>query len=245
MIKEGDDDEEDEEQIRLLRRLWTQLIATGCVFATKLVNTNCAEKSLTLLQNVRDLAHTEDRNLSSVRRDVIPFIHDTLGMYYYKRNKYEAGLEYVRRALRLHQNREDWIGVSKCRLHEAALLGRMRKYKKALKCLGYVISNMESGKLESSTISQAERLCMVAVCYHNIAALEIQLENFQQACIASQNARRLARLCLSFSNRWLKQFDATHRNALVAMISAREMREVFSSAEEKEYFSSLATAYYS
>ena len=242
MIKE--DDEEDEEQIRLLRRLWTQLIATGCVFATKLVNTNCAEKSLTLLQNVRDLAHTEDRNLSPVRRDVIPFIHDTLGMYYYKRNKYEAGLEYVRRALRLHQNREDWIGVSKCRLHEAALLGRMRKYKKALKCLGYVISNMESGKLESSTISQAERLCMVAVCYHNIASLEIQLENFQQACIASQNARRLARLCLSFSNRWLKQFDATHRNALVAMISAREMREVFSSAEEKEYFSSLATAYY-
>jgi len=111
--------------------------------------------------------------------------------------------------------------------------------------LGVVISNMESGKLESSTTSQAERLCMVAVAYHNIAALEIQLENFQQACIASQNARRLARLCLSFSNRWLKQFDATHRNALVAMISAREMREVFSSNEERDYFESLATAYYS
>ena len=144
----------------------------------------------------------------------------------------------------LYKNNEDWIGVSKCRLHEAAVLGRMRKHKKALKCLGFVISDMESGKLESSTISQAERLCMVTICYHNIAALEIQLENFQQACIASQNARRLARLCLSFSNRWLKQLDATHRNALVAMISAREMREVFSSVEEKEYFSSLATAYY-
>ena len=127
LVKNSSIDEEDEEQVLLLRRLWIQLIATGCVFATKLVNSGSNEKSLTLLQEIRDLAHTEDRNLSPVKRDVMPFIHDTLSMYYYKRSKYEAGLEYVRRALRVYQSREDWIGASKCRLHEAALLARLRK----------------------------------------------------------------------------------------------------------------------
>jgi len=127
LVKNSSIDEEDEEQVLLLRRLWIQLIATGCVFATKLVNSGSNEKSLTLLQEIRDLAHTEDRNLSPVKRDAMPFIHDTLSMYYYKRSKYEAGLEYVRRALRVYQSREDWIGASKCRLHEAALLARLRK----------------------------------------------------------------------------------------------------------------------
>ena len=47
--------------------------------------------------------------------------------------------------------------------------------------------------------------------YHNLAVAQLALENFQQACVSSQNARRLARLSLSYSNRWMLRFDATHR----------------------------------
>lgn len=32
--------------------------------------------------------------------------------------------------------------------------------------------------------------------------------------MSSQNARRLARLCLSYSNRWLHSFEGTHKLAL-------------------------------
>ena len=38
--------------------------------------------------------------------------------------------------------------------------------------------------------------------------------------MASQNARRLARLCLSVSTRWLNQFEGTHKSAVSRMVSS-------------------------
>ena len=35
-----------------------------------------------------------------------------------------------------------------------------------------------------------------------------------EACVSAQNARRLARLCLSYSTRFLKNFEYTHQVAL-------------------------------
>ncbi len=35
--------------------------------------------------------------------------------------------------------------------------------------------------------------------------------------MSSQNARRLARLCLSYSNRWLHSFEGTHKLALAEL----------------------------
>ena len=37
------------------------------------------------------------------------------------------------------------------------------------------------------------------------------LGHFEEAVVSAQNARRLARLCLSYSNRWLEAFENTHR----------------------------------
>ena len=38
--------------------------------------------------------------------------------------------------------------------------------------------------------------------------------------MSTQNARRLARLCLSYSNRWLHSFEGTHKLALAELARA-------------------------
>lgn len=55
---------------------------------------------------------------------------------------------------------------------------------------------------------------LVAVTYHNIAVQQIILGHIGDACISSQNARRLARNCLSLSNRYVVSFEDTHMKAL-------------------------------
>lgn len=231
-------------QSALVQRLWRQLVASGCVFATNLVKDGAHGRALAMLEHMRELADSEDPVLRSCRRDLLPFVYDTYAFYYYRRRKTEAGMDYLDRAMRFHVAGKRWTHVAQCRLHRAALLGQLGKHAAAVECLGHVIADVENGKLEDPSCSRGESLCLVAVCYHNIATLEIYLENFQQACIASQNARRLARLCLTYSNRWLKHFDATHRNALIAMVSAKEMRDAFSSDTQKGYFGALAKGLY-
>ena len=72
---------------------------------------------------------------------------------------------------------------------------------------GQVLMMVEDGRLESGGAS-AQKICLVAVTYHNIAAEQLLLSRIHEACVSSQNARRLARLSLSYSNRWLPTFEA-------------------------------------
>lgn len=65
--------------------------------------------------------------------------------------------------------------------------------------------------LESAS---AKQLASVAVCYHNLAAVQMKLQVSDLACKSSQNARKIARLCLSVSNRWLPVFQRTHEMCL-------------------------------
>ncbi|CAN0344783.1 unnamed protein product, partial [Hapterophycus canaliculatus] len=46
---------------------------------------------------------------------------------------------------------------------------------------------------------------------------QLILRHAGEACMSSQNARRLARLCLSYSNRWLHSFEGTHKLALAEL----------------------------
>ena len=62
--------------------------------------------------------------------------------------------------------------------------------------------------------ANARELCMVAVGYHNLAAVQLKLRAPDLACKSSQNARKIARLCLSYSNRYMKMFHWTHQLAL-------------------------------
>jgi hypothetical protein len=72
---------------------------------------------------------------------------------------------------------------------------------------------VEDGRLEVGGVAP-QKLCLVAVCYHNIAVEQLGLRLISEACVSAQNARRLARLCLSYSARFLKYFEKTHQVAL-------------------------------
>ncbi len=87
--------------------------------------------------------------------------------------------------------------------------------------------------------------CRQAVCYHNIAVQHLHLERYDEACLASQNCRRLARISLSYSNRWLPQFDATHRVALTALSESRAVRSKFTGEDQAKLFQQLAAQLFS
>ena len=68
---------------------------------------------------------------------------------------------------------------------------------------------VENGSL-AFTDASPDQLCVVAVAYHNLAVSQLKLKAPHLACQSSMNARKIARLCLSFSNRWMSVFQYTH-----------------------------------
>jgi hypothetical protein len=52
---------------------------------------------------------------------------------------------------------------------------------------------------------------MVGIVYHNLAVVQLKLEAPDFACRSSQNARKISRLCLSYSSRWISHFQRTHQ----------------------------------
>jgi len=82
---------------------------------------------------------------------------------------------------------------------------------------------------------------MVAVAYHNIAVEQLVLRHVAEACVSSQNARRLARLCLSFSNRYLAQFETTHKTALKDLASTVRTKQ---NGKEAAVFAKLSSQLY-
>ena len=79
-----------------------------------------------------------------------------------------------------------------------------------MRCLGQVLFLVESEKLDMCG-DQPHLICLVAIAHHNMAVEQQGLGHFEEAVVSAQNARRLARLCLSYSNRWLEAFENTHR----------------------------------
>ena len=62
----------------------------------------------------------------------------------------------------------------------------------------------------SFTEASPEQLCITAIAYHNLAVAQLKLKAPNIACQNATNARKIARLCISFSNRWTKSFQYTH-----------------------------------
>jgi hypothetical protein len=72
------------------------------------------------------------------------------------------------------------------------------------------LSLIEDGTLHfTEDTATSEELCIVAVGYHNLAIVQLKMEASDLACKSILNARKIARLCLSYSNRWLANFQWT------------------------------------
>ena len=93
-----------------------------------------------------------------------------------------------------------------------------------MKCLAQVLVLVDAGKLEVGGASP-QKLSMIAVAFHNLAVEHLLIGHDGEAAVAAQNARRLARLCLSYSNRWLKRFEGTHELALAKLQQAGDEKK--------------------
>ena len=104
-----------------------------------------------------------------------------------------------------------------------------------------VLAMVDEGSLEVGS-NNSQQLLLVSVAYHNIAVEQLILRHVSEACVSSQNARRLARLCLSYSNRYLPNFEATHVAALKELASSVRHKH---NESEAEIFQKLAKGLYS
>jgi tetratricopeptide (TPR) repeat protein len=202
-------------------RLWRQLVVTVNAFGCRLVDTKRFGSAMELLQRGEKLA--EHPLLPKVAaRELHAFINDSLAYYYLRRGKMAAALGYATRALRVHQKLNDSGHAAKCHLHAAAILSRLGRHEIALTHLMQVLEFVDDGRLDTGG-GAPQKLCLVAVCYHNAAVEQLKLGRAADACVTSQNARQLARLCLSYSTRWMGSFEGTHKLSLAMATTAHKV----------------------
>ncbi|CAM9526846.1 unnamed protein product, partial [Chrysoparadoxa australica] len=206
---EGDPSEEGAVKRRLIQRLWQQLVVTANAFGMRLTEQGKNAAALEMLQQAESLSRRDEQLMTKQSAlELKGFILDSYAFYYLRRGKATAALDYMGRALKIHVRAQNWTHVAKFRLHLAAVLARLNRHSDSLACLGKFLAMVEDGRLDIGG-SSPQKLCMVAVCYHNAAVEHLATRSLGEACSSSQNARRLARLCLSFSNRWVHCFEGT------------------------------------
>lgn len=205
-------------------KLWKQLVVTCNAFASRCIDYKRFPAALKLMKQAEHLVDNSVLVDSSMRLELLAYLYDTYAHYYYRRRKPNAGFEYCRKALEIHSRQSSWAHVAKTRLHVAALLSFQKKHTQALAQLASVLELIESNKLEEGGAS-GQKLCLVAVCYNNLAVEQLHQRAFEAAGVAAENAQRLARLCLSYSNRWLAQLDATRQCVALAVATLLEPSE--------------------
>ena len=124
----------------------------------------------------------------------------------------------------VHHHRGAWAHVAVAHLHTSCILSRLQRNPEVMKCLAQVLVLVDAGKLEVGGASP-QKLSMIAVAFHNLAVEHLLIGHDGEAAVAAQNARRLARLCLSYSNRWLKRFEGTHELALAKLQQAGDEKK--------------------
>lgn len=212
LLADGSDD-------YLERMMWRQLVVSCNLLGVKACEAGKFGTALKLFKMAEDVVEQTSAIeggsafVGKIKRQLKGFIWDSLAFYYYKRRKPNAAALYSQKAMRAHVALEQWEHVAKCHLHCGAVLALMGKHEDAVKCLAQVLQMVEDERLQVGG-SNAQKICMVAVTYHNIAVEQLTLRRPAEACVSSQNARRLARLSLSYANRWINCFERTHHCAL-------------------------------
>ncbi|RLN38353.1 hypothetical protein BBJ28_00012282 [Nothophytophthora sp. Chile5] len=208
-------------------KLWKQLVVTCNAFASRCID---YQKFSAGLQLIKQAEHLIDNSIlvdSSMRMELLAYLYDTYAHYYYRRRKPHAGLQYILKAHEIHSRQSSWAHLAKCRLHIANLLSFQIKHAQAMTYMASILEMIEENKLEDVSEGgvgggSAQKLCLAAVCYNNLAVEQLHLREFEAASVSSANAQRLAKLCLSYSNRWLAQFQATSDCVALAITTLME-----------------------
>jgi hypothetical protein len=156
-------------------RLWRQLIVACTAFGVRYCETKNWGKAMEILQRAEALSNDPNMVLREEKQELHAFVLDAWGTYYYCRGKYFAAEQHVSRALNIHIRREEWDHVGKCYLHVSAIQSRLGKHKDAIDTMQNVLDMVESSQLENGGAS-AQKICMISICYHNLAICQLQLK---------------------------------------------------------------------
>jgi len=193
--------------------LWGQLILTANAFGILLIEKKSYDMALEILQNAEAWCKRSDFLPKHIRTEIMPHIYDALAFYFYKRGKNMSAMTYTNMALADHEELGNLDNICICLLHIAAIQSQAGQFKDAHKMLYQVLAMVEDGRLAFADATP-KQLCLVAISYHNLAVIQMKLLVPDLACKSSQNARKIARLCLSYSNRWIHIFQWTHEAAM-------------------------------
>ncbi|KAG7385892.1 hypothetical protein PHYPSEUDO_000954 [Phytophthora pseudosyringae] len=208
-------------------KLWKQLVVTCNAFASRCIDYQKFPAGLQLMKQAEHLIDNSILVDGTMRMELLAYLYDTYAHYYYKRRKPHAGLQYIMKAHEIHSRQSSWSHLAKCRLHIANLLSFQIKHTEAMKYMASILEMIEENKLEETSEGgggggSAQKLCLAAVCYNNLAVEQLHMRAFEAASVSSANAQRLAKLCLSYSNRWLAQFQATSDCIALAIATLME-----------------------
>eukprot|EP01031_Cornospumella_fuschlensis_P029422 gene29422-35514_t len=197
--------------------LFQQLIFTTLAIVVVCIEKNMFEIAISFLNRAEQFcANKEVLERGSVRKFFKAHVCNAMAYYFYKRKKLLAAQEYVNRAMETFEVVQDFEGVGTCLLHLGAIFTNLTKFKEAHKIMYQFLAMVESGRLSTLNASP-KQLCMVSVAYHNLAVVQLKMDTSDLACKSSQNARKIARLCLSHSNRYIETFQFTHKVAISDM----------------------------
>ncbi|DAZ98449.1 TPA: hypothetical protein N0F65_001150 [Lagenidium giganteum] len=206
-------------------KLWKQLVVTCNAFASRCIDYKKFPPALQLMKQAEQLIHNSILVDGHMRLELLAYLYDTYAHYYYKRRKPHAGLQYIQKAHEIHAKQTNWAHLAKCQLHIANLLSFQAKHAQAMQYMATILQMIEENKLEDTFGgggASAQKICLAAVCYNNMAIEQLHLREFEAASTSSANAKRLAKLCLSYSNRWLAQFEATSNCVALAIATLME-----------------------
>eukprot|EP00644_Phytophthora_capsici_P005405 jgi/Phyca11/97040/e_gw1.1.1246.1 len=207
-------------------KLWKQLVVTCNAFASRCIDYHKFPAGLKLMKQAEHLIDNSILVDNFTRMELLAYLYDTYAHYYYKRRKPDAGLQYITKAHEIHSRQSSWSHLAKCRLHIANLLSFQKKHHEAMRYMASILEMIEKNKLQENSEgvggASAQKLCLAAVCYNNLAVEQLHMREFEAASVSSANAQRLAKLCLSYSNRWLSQFQATSDCVALAIATLME-----------------------
>lgn len=193
--------------------LWRQLVVTGNAFACLCLNEKKNELAMQFLSRTQAWANRDDILPAQKRAELKGYVCDAMAFYYFRCRKASAALSEARKACKLLDKSGNFDSVAIAKLHVAAVMCQQGQFRESHAMVFEVIAMVEEGRLAFDE-ANPKQLCIVAVAYHNLAVVQLKLEMSDLACKNSMNARKIARLCLSFSNRWVHVFQYTHECAL-------------------------------
>jgi hypothetical protein len=191
-----------------INTLWKNLIFTCNAFAILSIENNNFELGMDLLNKAEGLAKREDVLPSKMRKAMKAYVYNGMAYYFYSKGSTVTCLKFTEKALKLHELSGNVEYAAVCLLHKSAALTQSCKFKDAHKILQQFMVFLEEGDLATLTCTPRQ-LCLVAIGYHNLAVVEMKLECPDFAAKNIQKARKVAQLCLSYSNRWLDLFRWT------------------------------------